>query len=70
MKVVEINKVDENLNFEISKNKFNIMYTGNIGRAQNFQDLITTIQLVEENIHWIFVGDGRFKKEFKSLLKE
>ena len=69
-KVVEINKVDENLSFEISKDKFNIMYTGNIGRAQNFQDLIVTMQLVKENIHWIFVGDGRFKKEFKSLLEE
>ena len=69
-KVVEINKVDENLSFEISKDKFNIMYTGNIGRAQNFEALIKTMQLVKENIHWIFVGDGRFKKEFKSLLEE
>ena len=46
------------------------MYTGNIGRAQNFQDLIKTMQLVKENIHWVFVGDGRFKEEFKSLLKQ
>ena len=69
-KVVEINKVDENLKFDISKEKFNIMYTGNIGRAQNFEDLIKTIELVENNVHWLFVGDGRFKKEFKSLLEE
>lgn len=69
-KVIELNKVDRNLKFKISKNKFNIMYTGNIGRAQNFQDLIKTMQLVKENIHWVFVGDGRFKEEFKSLLKQ
>ena len=69
-KLVEINKVDENLKFKIPKNKFNIMYTGNIGRAQNFEDLIKTMKLVNENVHWVFVGDGRFKKEFKSLLKQ
>ena len=69
-KVIELNKVDKNLKFKISKNKFNIMYTGNIGRAQNFEDLIKIIELVENNVHWVFVGDGRFKQEFKNLLKQ
>ena len=46
------------------------MYTGNIGRAQNFEDLIKTIKFVKGNVHWIFVGDGRFKDQFKSLLKK
>jgi len=68
--VIENSIIYKNLKFDISKEKFNIMYTGNIGRAQNFEDLIKTIELVEDNVHWVFVGDGRFKKEFKSLLKQ
>ena len=68
-KIVESNKVDKNLKFKISQKNFNIMYAGNIGRAQNFEDLIKTIQVVKGNVHWIFVGDGRFKNKFKSLLK-
>jgi glycosyltransferase involved in cell wall biosynthesis len=69
-KVIENNKIDNNIKFNISREKFNIMYTGNIGRAQNFEELVKTIQLVQDNVHWVFVGDGRFKKEFKSLLKQ
>ena len=34
----------------------------------DFKSLIQTIELVEEKIHWTFVGDGRFKNDFKKLL--
>ena len=47
------------------------MYTGNIGEAQNFNDLIKTIkQLKDEQIYWVFIGGGRFKKELESNLEK
>jgi len=52
------------------ENKFIIMYTGNIGAAQNFNSLATTIkELEKEDILWVFIGGGRFKNEFQSNLK-
>ncbi len=65
---IEKNMIKKNYEIKLDKNKFNIMYTGNIGEAQDFKSLIQTIELVEEKIHWTFVGDGRFKNDFKKLL--
>ncbi len=66
--IIEKNIINKNYDIKLDKNKFNIMYTGNIGEAQDFKSLIQTIELVEEKIHWTFVGDGRFKNDFKKLL--
>ena len=52
------------------ENKFIIMYTGNIGKAQNFEKLITTIKRLEDNIHWVFIGGGRYKEKFINLLNK
>ena len=40
---------------------FNIVFTGNIGEAQNFPAIIQAVEILknESNIHWIIVGDGR-----------
>ena len=65
---IEKNQKDINFRLQLNSNKFNIVYTGNIGKSQGFINLIKTIKLVDENIHWTFVGDGRFKEEFKSLI--
>ncbi len=69
-KNIEKNIIDKDYNLELDKNKFNIMYTGNIGLAQNFTKLIDTIEHVDEKVKWIFVGDGRFKVKFKDLIKK
>jgi len=68
-KVIEDNKIDKNYSFAINTRKFNIVYTGNIGKSQNFKSLLKTIENVQENIHWTFVGDGRYKSEFKNLIE-
>lgn len=68
-KVVEQNKCIKDYYLNIDDNNFNIVYTGNIGKAQNFDNLIKTIECVNKNIHWIFVGDGRYKREFVNILK-
>ena len=57
------------LNF-FTKDKTVIMYTGNIGFAQGFSDLIPIIRELESLAYWIFIGDGRYKKTFSSLINE
>ena len=57
------------LNF-FTKDKTVIMYTGNIGFAQGFSELIPIIRELESLAYWIFIGDGRYKKTFSSLINE
>lgn len=68
-KVVEQNQVIKNYNFDVNTEKFNIIYTGNLGKSQNLKSLVSTIESVDNNIHWIFVGGGRTKQEFLNELK-
>ena len=57
---LEFSKINDE-NFYKKKSKFNIVFTGNIGEAQDFPAILDAIELlkVDPNIHWIFVGDGR-----------
>ena len=69
-KEIEDNIITELNEIIFPENKFIIMYTGNIGAAQNFNSLVTTIkELEKEDILWVFIGGGRFKNEFQSSLK-
>ena len=67
-KVIEDNKIDYKSSFSIDTKKFNIVYTGNIGKSQNFKSLLKTIEHVDDNIHWTFVGGGRFKSQLIKLI--
>lgn len=69
-KVIEDNKIDDTSSFSINTKKFNIIYTGNIGTSQNFKSLLKTIKHVDDNIHWTFVGDGRFKSQLINLIDQ
>ena len=70
-KEIEDNIIQKVNKINLPENKFIIMYTGNIGAAQNFNSLVTTIkELVKEDVFWVFVGGGRFKIQFKSNLKK
>ena len=54
-KEIEENIRTKNINIIIPKNKFVIMYTGNIGAAQNLISLISAIkELQNEKIIWVF----------------
>ena len=68
--VIERQKMDLHFKLEIPKNKFIIMYTGNIGESQNFSQLTQTIEILDNHIHWVFVGDGRYKDKFQNLLSK
>lgn len=68
--VIERNKTKLQINLSIPDNHRVIMYTGNIGFAQNFDFILELChKTVNEKIYWIFIGDGRFKKNIKSILK-
>ena len=42
-----------------SKNKINILFTGNIGDAQNFGLIIELVKATQKEINWIIAGKGR-----------
>ena len=59
------------VDLSLPKNLFKIMYTGNIGTVQNFDKLAKTINnLKNENIHWIFIGAGRYVSDLKKIVKQ
>lgn len=51
---------------------FNIVYAGNLGEAQDFPSVINCIKTLKghTDIHWNFVGDGRFKEALVALKEE
>tara|TARA_Y100000996_G_scaffold359802_1_gene301962 strand:+ start:244 stop:1452 length:1209 start_codon:yes stop_codon:yes gene_type:complete len=69
-KSIQENKKNNMLELDFPTDKFLVMYTGNIGLAQNLEQLTKTIRILEDNIHWVFIGGGRYKEEFMSLLDE
>lgn len=52
--------------------KFTVTYAGNIGYMQNMQIIISTAKLLQhdENIHFIFIGDGAKKNELLHDIKD
>ena len=54
----------------ISKKNFNIMFTGNIGQAQDFGSVVKAAKILKkiENIKLIIVGSGRYKVKLKNLI--
>lgn len=68
-KIIEENMIKHKLEVDLNPNALKIMYTGNLGTAQDFDTLCKVIiQNKKENIQWIFIGEGRFKKEMEQLL--
>lgn len=45
---------------EVPNSGFVVMFAGNLGAAQSLDSIVEAAeQLREENIHWVFLGDGR-----------
>lgn len=50
---------------------FNIMYTGNIGEAQDFDSVSKAMILLKENeVNWLIVGGGRWLSKLKEIVKK
>ena len=68
--IIEKNIHNPKIITNLPLDSFIIMYTGNIGQAQNFNLLAKTINyLKNQKIHWVFIGEGSFKKNFIKTLK-
>ncbi len=67
--VIEENIYKSKVNISIPENHRLIMYAGNIGYAQNFEFILKLCKrTINENIFWVFIGDGRFKKNIQDSL--
>ncbi len=64
------NKKKQSYRNTVSKNNFNIMFTGNIGQAQDFGSVVKAAKILKKigNIKWIIVGSGRYKANLKNLI--
>lgn len=66
------------INYKIKKNlfikkNFNILYTGNIGKAQNFENLLKVAKKIEKknkNIIFHFIGEGSYKNKAIEIRNE
>jgi len=60
---------DENFVIKLDKNKFNVLYTGSHGLANDLQLLLKAVKMLKENeeIHFTLVGDGPLRDK---LIKE
>ena len=69
-KEIENNITIPKIKVDLPENKFVVMYTGNIGKAQNLISLLKTINLLKnDNIYWTFIGGGRYKELFIKKLR-
>lgn len=47
-----------------------LMYTGNIGFAQNFEFILKLCEnTIDQKIYWVLIGDGRFRKNIENKIK-
>tara|TARA_B100001059_G_scaffold215116_1_gene232369 strand:- start:1221 stop:2426 length:1206 start_codon:yes stop_codon:yes gene_type:complete len=53
-----------------NKNNFNILFAGNMGKAQNLNNLLKAIKITSDDIqiNWLFVGDGSECDSFKKQI--
>jgi len=56
---------------EVPKDGFVVMFAGNLGAAQSLDTIIIAAEkLKEENIHWLFLGDGRRRIWLQEVIAE
>lgn len=52
-------------------NFFKIVFTGNIGEAQNFSNILIAANILKkEKIKWLIVGSGRFLSKIKEFINQ
>jgi glycosyltransferase involved in cell wall biosynthesis len=55
----------------IPRDKFIIMFAGNLGVAQSLSTIINAaIEVKNSNIHWVFLGDGRQKNWLDNVVAD
>ena len=56
----------------LKKKTINFLYTGNIGKAQDFENLVKAVESTKNSVNqkWYIVGDGRYKKKIIKMINE
>ena len=68
IKINELNNELEDIKLDKFKNYFKIVFTGNIGQAQDFDRIIKLAKILkEENVIFIIVGKGRKFEYFEKI---
>jgi len=68
--LIEENSINKKVDLKVPKDHKIIMYTGNIGYAQNFDQILKLcFKTKNEKIYWILIGDGRFKYKLLEAIK-
>ena len=68
IKINELNNELEDIKLDKFKNYFKIVFTGNIGQAQDFDRIIKLAKILkEQNVIFIIVGKGRKFEYFKKI---
>ena len=49
---------------------FRIMFAGNIGEAQNFEQVIRVAERTPEQVKWILIGDGRKREWIEKAIRQ
>ncbi len=63
-------KPDKEKYENLMPNGFKVMFAGNIGAAQDFDNIIEAANMINDNnIQWVIVGDGRMRKEMEEKVK-
>jgi glycosyltransferase involved in cell wall biosynthesis len=62
--IIKDNSLPSNLN-----NTLKIIFTGNIGEAQNFEKILDCAEILKDNINicWIIIGSGRNLENLKTI---
>lgn len=72
--VVDIPREENKLfdKYGLSRDKFYITYSGNIGLSQNMDMLLNVAKKISEttNIHFVLIGEGAYKAEVEKRVKE
>lgn len=68
IKIIKLNNELEDIKLDKFKNYFKIVFTGNIGQAQDFDRIIKLAKILkEENVIFIIVGKGRKFEYFEKI---
>jgi glycosyltransferase involved in cell wall biosynthesis len=68
----DISSSSEDFPFE-SSDKFNVVFAGNIGEAQDFPSILKAVELLKSkksNVRFVIVGDGRVAPLVKNEIKQ
>lgn len=72
--VVDVPREENKLfdKYGLSRDKFYITYSGNIGLSQNMDMLLNVAKKIREttNIHFVLIGEGAYKAEVEKRVKE